>query len=308
MAGFSYTNDYGDKIWEYFGLGGGGGGGAGTAGTGGNVAVGGGAGAGAGAGAGIALGIGALIKLWKASKTTKSFYDWAIEQGYSEEKAKAGEALVGGNAKPPEELSPEEEEQLNNLGQAGGIIGGAIHNAFEKPGFNIKELAKQKELDKIKVEPPKADAPEVVPPEIVDGGTGTDSGELVGGEDNSWMQFVLDMQQKQWEREDAIRAETQAREDNAWQRSVADMRAAGVNPNLVNAGPATSGGGITTATAPDYGPYTENLKASLELIMQQLEHSFQGSEAEKDRLAKMIGSLVGMFSLGSNYSTIEKLK
>lgn len=77
----------------------------------------------------------------------------------------------------------------------------------------------------------------------------------------SYIDFQMQQREEQWAREDAIRKETQAREDNAWQRAVADMEKAGVNPNLVNAGPASSGGGITTASGLDYSLASSALSA-----------------------------------------------
>lgn len=109
--------------------------------------------------------------------------------------------------------------------------------------------------------------------------------------------FILQQQQRQWEREDQIRAETQAREDNAWQRSVEDMRKAGVNPNLVNAGPAASGGGITQATGLDYSPWTAEINKQLALVEQEIENNFKGDENSKDRLTKGLTSLLQLFSL-----------
>lgn len=109
--------------------------------------------------------------------------------------------------------------------------------------------------------------------------------------------FILQQQKRQWDREDQIRAETQAREDNAWQRSVEDMRKAGVNPNLVNAGPAASGGGITNATGLDYSPWTAEINKQLALVEQEIENNFKGDENSKDRLTKGLTSLLQLFTL-----------
>lgn len=67
-----------------------------------------------------------------------------------------------------------------------------------------------------------------------------------------WFKWLEEDRAARWEREDTIRAETQAREDNAWQRGVRDMQLAGINPNLINATPAASGGGITNSSGIDY--------------------------------------------------------
>lgn len=309
MATISYTNDYGDKIWEYFGIGnyGNGGGGGGGA-----VGVVGGSGTSSIGGA-IGTGLAMLIELWKASKSTKSFYDWAKEAGYNEETAKKGEAIVNQEddavaGSPPGE-DAEEEQKIKDALTGAGAIGVEIgKNTIVGDDGTVIFKGKNPALEKEKVEQPKTDAPEIVEPGIIDGGTNTDSGEDIGNYENSMLQYVEDMMAKQWEREDAIRKETQAREDTAWQRSIADMRAAGVNPNLVNAGPAASGGGVTNATGADYTPYTENLKAGLQLLMQELDQAFQGKEAEKDRVAKLVGSLINMFSSGTSVSTISKGK
>lgn len=116
--------------------------------------------------------------------------------------------------------------------------------------------------------------------------------------------FILQQQQRQWDREDAIRAETQAREDNAWQRAVEDMRKAGVNPNLVNAGPAESGGGITSATGLNYAPWESEVNKNLALLEQEINNAFKEDEATKDRITEMITSILSMFT----FATITKGK
>lgn len=66
-----------------------------------------------------------------------------------------------------------------------------------------------------------------------------------------YIEYAKENQKEQWMREDAIRKEVQMREDNAWSRAVEDAIRSGINPNLVNIGPAESGGGITNATGID---------------------------------------------------------
>lgn len=112
-------------------------------------------------------------------------------------------------------------------------------------------------------------------------------------------QQALEDQKRLWEREDAIRKETQAREDSAWQRSVEDARKAGINPNLINLTPAASGGGITAGTPIDYtmqeaehSRMTQKEIAAYEratkLMIQQLEQEFEMSENQKDRIQKTV--------------------
>lgn len=113
-----------------------------------------------------------------------------------------------------------------------------------------------------------------------------------------------------WAREDAIRAETQAREDNAIQRKVADMRASGVNPNLAySMSGADSGGGITNATGIDTSlPNTElgniskeeisKYEKEMEKILKEwevyLDQNFKGSENSKDRANDLIAKIISI--------------
>lgn len=106
------------------------------------------------------------------------------------------------------------------------------------------------------------------------------------------MQFMKDQQAEQWEREDQIRKETQEREDTAWQRSVEDMQKAGINPNLVNAQPAASGGGITQATGLNYSMYQEEIKTQLTLLEQMIDNDFNASEEQKNRFTDILQSLM----------------
>ena len=110
------------------------------------------------------------------------------------------------------------------------------------------------------------------------------------------MSFALEQQQRQWDREDAIRKETQEREDSAYQRAVADMRKAGINPNLVGVNPANSGGGITTATGVDYTTWATDFNAKAALLEQEIENAFKGDQAEKERISGLISDIIGMFS------------
>ena len=115
--------------------------------------------------------------------------------------------------------------------------------------------------------------------------------------------WAKEMQERQWQREDEIRAETQAREDSAWQRAVADMQKAGVNPNLVNAAPAASGGGITSATGIDYTVYEKEMEKEIALLEQFIDNEFNASENQKDRLTDIISKLI---SFGGIYAATRK--
>ena len=118
-------------------------------------------------------------------------------------------------------------------------------------------------------------------------------------EGNDTLQYAEELQKKQWEREDMIRQETQEREDNAWQRAVADMRAAGINPNLVNASAAASGGGITSAT----GVNTTLTEKEMDLAWKELEtyimNEFNASENQKDRIAEMLNNIARIYSMSA---------
>ena len=119
-------------------------------------------------------------------------------------------------------------------------------------------------------------------------------------------QFLRDLMKEQWTREDTIRAETQAREDNAWERAVADMNRAGVNANLVNAGPAESGGGISNATGMDTSLLNTKLQQQTELIKQAIEQGFKGDENQKDRLMEYITSAIQMAGQMAIYAFLKK--
>lgn len=101
--------------------------------------------------------------------------------------------------------------------------------------------------------------------------------------------------EKLYEREDAIRKETQEREDTAYQRAVADMRKAGIDPNLLGVTPAMSGGGITSATKKDFTRLNEETNVLLTLLTQALDHEFTKEENTKDRIAETIQSVLGIF-------------
>lgn len=94
-----------------------------------------------------------------------------------------------------------------------------------------------------------------------------------------WMKWLEEDRAARWERDDRIQAEVQAREDNAWQRGVRDMQLAGINPNLINATPAASGGGITSSSGIDYSglmseqaaKYSADVQSAIEAMNRQFQ-------------------------------------
>ena len=125
-------------------------------------------------------------------------------------------------------------QSLNALGTVAGatydVVKDGLEVIGEKPAPNATEQAEDvlKNIEKSQnntndnVETNKEKAP------IIQDTTNDNVETSIGG---NWQDWAKEMQERQWEREDAIRAETQAREDSAWQRAVADMQKAGVNPN-----------------------------------------------------------------------------
>lgn len=107
---------------------------------------------------------------------------------------------------------------------------------------------------------------------------------------------IIDKEQKElWEREDAIRKETQEREDTAYQRSVSDMRKAGVNPNLQSISGAQAGGGIAGATAKNLARIENEKDRNLQLILQEIQQNWQGSQNDLDRLTNILRSGISTF-------------
>lgn len=106
------------------------------------------------------------------------------------------------------------------------------------------------------------------------------------------LEMLKSLRDEQWAREDAIRAETQAREDTAFSRGITDMRRAGVNVNLVGAQPAESGGGITQATGINYQPYQIEMDKYVSLLEQEIENTFKEDENAKDRFTDIFGNLI----------------
>lgn len=113
-------------------------------------------------------------------------------------------------------------------------------------------------------------------------------------DNQEYIDFLMQMRNEQWAREDQIRAETQAREDNAYQRATEDMIKAGINPNLVGVNPAASGGGITQATGIDTGMLQKQIDAESALLLKMLDLNLKGDEGEKNRIIEMITSLISL--------------
>lgn len=109
----------------------------------------------------------------------------------------------------------------------------------------------------------------------------------------NYRQQAIEDQERLWAREDKIREHIESREDSAWQRAVEDMKKSGVNPNLVDAGPAQSGGGISSASGIDYTMQQEEYDRETQKIIQAIANEFQMNENQKDRLADLVGRLLG---------------
>lgn len=135
---------------------------------------------------------------------------------------------------------------------------------------------------------------EMINPVEPETNTGEEGEYKVNGIDlNEWKNWYEETRQAAWDREDQIRKETQEREDTAYQRSVADMLAAGINPNLMNVQPASSGGGITNATQGDATQLQTALTHTGDLIEQMIAQAFEGDQNAKDRFNNLLTSLIG---------------
>ena len=110
---------------------------------------------------------------------------------------------------------------------------------------------------------------------------------------------------EEWARADAIRKETQEREDNAVQRWTEDAKKAGINIGALGAASAAaSGGGITSETGSiDYTMTEAKYNAEIELLMQEIDQKFQGSENEKERIKELIKTLLAGGAILANAGT-----
>ena len=106
-----------------------------------------------------------------------------------------------------------------------------------------------------------------------------------------------ELRTKMWEREDKIRAETQAREDTAYQRAVEDMRKAGINPNLINVSPAQSGSGITQASKAQETT-SQEINNAYQMILNAINNEKDIEENQKDRLNSLVTTALHMYLLG----------
>lgn len=109
----------------------------------------------------------------------------------------------------------------------------------------------------------------------------------------SWQEYLTKEQERAWEREDAIRKETQEREDTQFSRAAEDLRKAGYNINLLGNAPAAgSGGGITQATGKDFTPYTQEMQKYLKELEIELDQVFKGNENQKDRFTDLFSKAI----------------
>lgn len=136
----------------------------------------------------------------------------------------------------------------------------------------------------------KTPSEEIQTPEIED--KTNENLEFNVSNNENYFDILKQLRDEQWAREDAIRAETQAREDSAYQRATEDMLKAGINPNLVGVTPAQSGGGITQATGMNTGLLEEALNAETQKFMKLLEQDWKGDENSKDRVMDIITSIM----------------
>ena len=118
-----------------------------------------------------------------------------------------------------------------------------------------------------------------------------------------YVDFLTQLRDEQWAREDEIRAETQAREDNAYSRAIEDLRNSGVNVNLLGSiSPAGSGGGITNATGMDTGMLEKQIDAETNLLIKTIEQNWKGEQNDLDRVIQSITSVLQIAGqLGAGY-------
>lgn len=112
---------------------------------------------------------------------------------------------------------------------------------------------------------------------------------------NSELKESLSNDQKElWEREDEIRKHVEEREDSAYQRAVADMKKAGINPELLGVNPASSGGGITSASRIDNSLLNTDLSGAYSELIAQLNNNVKVDENQKDRILSIVNNFVDL--------------
>lgn len=111
---------------------------------------------------------------------------------------------------------------------------------------------------------------------------------------NTIAEIIKNDRTETWARDDKIRKETQQREDTAYQRAVADLRRAGINPNLINLQPASSGGGIIQTNS-GYETLANNItsfkNASNEQILNHIDKALSNLTSEQTTLDNVIANI-----------------
>lgn len=132
--------------------------------------------------------------------------------------------------------------------------------------------------------------PDLLPDKDNKDNTSTEIGAI-----NSDLKESLSNDQKElWEREDEIRKHVEEREDSAYQRAVADMKKAGINPELLGVSPASSGGGITSASRLDNSLLNTDLSGAYSELIAQLNNNVKVDENQKDRILSIVNNFVDL--------------
>lgn len=98
--------------------------------------------------------------------------------------------------------------------------------------------------------------------------------------------LINDVQNKIYEREDALRRESYEREDSKYQRSIADARKSGIDPNQLN-----------TINTSGYTPQNTNNDVLAEQVTKQLEDALQDQQLSNEtfnRILQVVGNIVGL--------------
>lgn len=106
------------------------------------------------------------------------------------------------------------------------------------------------------------------------------------------METLSNDQKELWERENEIRKHVEDREDSAYQRAVADMKKAGINPELLGVNPASSGGGITSASRLDSSLLNTDLSGAYSQLIAQINNEVKVDENKKDRILSILNNFV----------------